>query len=79
MIIENGEECKDYIRKTLNMKTLREFATEAEINYDYLSKSLNGQHSYTEVRDAFNKFGVPYQMRSRRNQNRKNNDRRFVA
>ncbi|EKQ40297.1 hypothetical protein LEP1GSC029_3162 [Leptospira interrogans str. 2002000626] len=61
------------------MKTLREFAKEAEINYDYLSKSLNGQHSYTEVRDAFNKFGVPYRMQSRKNRLGKNQNRRFVA
>lgn len=47
MIIINGDECKDFICITLKMKTLAKFAREAEVNYDYLSKSLNGQHSYT--------------------------------
>lgn len=53
MIIINGDECKDFICITLKMKTLAKFAREAEVNYDYLSKSLNGQHSYTEIREAF--------------------------
>ncbi|WP_061285942.1 hypothetical protein [Leptospira interrogans] len=62
MIITNGEECKDFICITLRMKTLAKFAREADINYDYLSKSLNGQHSYTEVREALKKFNVPFRM-----------------
>ncbi len=62
MIIINGDECKDFICITLKMKTLAKFAREAEINYDYLSKSLNGQHSYTEIREAFKKWNVPYRM-----------------
>ncbi|MDV6237842.1 hypothetical protein CH379_019625 [Leptospira ellisii] len=80
MIITNGEECKDFIRQTLQMRTLRKFAEEADINYDYLTKSLNGQHSYTEVRDAFLKYNVPFQMNSRRGiQNRSNKKSRNVA
>lgn len=62
MIITNGDECKDFICITLKMKTLAKFARVADINYDYLSKSLNGQHSYTEVREAFKKFGVPFRI-----------------
>ncbi|EKR65830.1 MULTISPECIES: hypothetical protein [Leptospira] len=62
MIITNGDECKDFICITLKMRTLAKFAREAGINYDYLSKSLNGQHSYTEVREAFKKFNVPFRM-----------------
>ncbi|MDI7157184.1 hypothetical protein QMM53_11610 [Leptospira santarosai] len=80
MIITNGEECKYFIRHTLNMGTLRKFAEDADINYDYLTKSLNGQHSYTEVRDAFLKYNVPFQMNPRRGiQNRANKKRREVA
>ncbi|EKO32724.1 hypothetical protein LEP1GSC163_0916 [Leptospira santarosai str. CBC379] len=66
MIITNGEECKDFIRITLRYKTLVSFARDADINYDYLSKSLNGQHSYTEVREALKKFGVPFRLGSSR-------------
>lgn len=62
MIITNGDERKDFICIILKMKTLAKFAREAGINYDYLSKSLNGQHSYTEVREAFKKFGVPFRI-----------------
>ncbi|RHX82224.1 hypothetical protein DLM76_06495 [Leptospira yasudae] len=62
MIIINGDECKDFICITLRMKTLAKFAREADVNYDYLSKSLNGQHSYTEIREAFKKWNVPYKM-----------------
>ncbi|MFQ3857131.1 hypothetical protein ACLK29_00750 [Leptospira kirschneri] len=62
MIITNGDECKDFICITLKMKTLARFARVADINYDYLSKSLNGQHSYTEVREAFKKFNVPFRL-----------------
>ncbi|AOP32558.1 hypothetical protein A0128_00890 [Leptospira tipperaryensis] len=62
MIITNGDECKDFICITLRMKTLAKFAREAEVNYDYLSKSLNGQHSYTEIREAFKKWNVPFRM-----------------
>ncbi|WP_100224539.1 hypothetical protein [Leptospira weilii] len=60
MIIINGNECKDFICITLEMKTLSKFAKEAEVNYDYLSKSLNGQQSYAEIREVFQKWNVPY-------------------
>ncbi|WP_442496433.1 hypothetical protein [Leptospira interrogans] len=76
MIIINGDECKDFICITLKMKTLAKFAREAEINYDYLSKSLNGQHSYTEIREAFKKWNVPYRMgRSTQLHNKRKNRR----
>ncbi len=68
MIIINGDECKDFICITLKMKTLAKFAREAEVNYDYLSKSLNGQHSYTEFREAFKNWNVPYRMGRRSTQ-----------
>ncbi|MCL8268154.1 hypothetical protein M9Y82_16280 [Leptospira weilii] len=62
MIITNGDECKDFICITLKMKTLAKFARETGVNYDYLSKSLNGQHSYTEIREAFKKWNVPFRI-----------------
>ncbi|AXR64530.1 hypothetical protein [Leptospira mayottensis] len=71
MIITNGDECKNFICITLKMKTLAKFAREADINYDYLSKSLNGQHSYTEVRDAFLKWNVPFRMNSSRSKKKR--------
>ncbi|WP_078125728.1 hypothetical protein [Leptospira alexanderi] len=60
MIIINGNEYKDFICITLEMKTLSKFAKEAEVNYDHLSKSLNGQQSYAEIGEVFKKWNVPY-------------------
>ncbi|MCW7459571.1 hypothetical protein ND856_14040 [Leptospira bandrabouensis] len=62
MIIANGEECKEFIRFNLKKKTLSEFAREEGLNYDYLSKSLNGQHSYRSIRDAFDRLKIPYRL-----------------
>lgn len=60
MIIQNGEEIKEFIRFNLKKKSLTEFAREEGLNYDYLSKSLNGQHSYTSIREAFDRLNIPY-------------------
>ncbi len=57
MIIINGNECKDFICITLEMKTLSKFAKEAEINYDRLSKSLNGQ-ALTRKSEKHSKNGM---------------------
>ncbi|AVQ11367.1 Uncharacterized protein XB16_1035 [Leptospira santarosai] len=65
MIIINGNECKDFICITLEMKTLSKFAKEAEINYDRLSKSLNGQRSYPEINKIFQKWNIPYNIARR--------------
>ncbi|MDI7195911.1 hypothetical protein QMM61_04220 [Leptospira santarosai] len=76
MIIINGNECKDFICITLEMKTLSKFAKEAEINYDRLSKSLNGQGSYPEIRETFKKWNVPYRIyRSTRFHDKRKNRR----
>ncbi len=62
MIIENGDEIKEFIFFTLKKKSLALFAKEEGLNYNYLSKSLNGQHTYTSIREAFDRLKIPYRL-----------------
>lgn len=63
MTITNGEEIKIQIRKM--GLTQKEFAQQADIDYHYLNKVLNGTHIYTDVLDAFKKLGIRYDRKVR--------------
>ncbi|AXR69703.1 hypothetical protein [Leptospira mayottensis] len=54
----NENECKNFTCITLEVKPFSRFAKEAEVKYDQLSKSLNGQQFWTKIREVFKKWNI---------------------